>query len=57
MIRDPGLVLYLKPQINSFRSNIVTRNPTSTMSDMDIELNGADQTASTEAKAAKENYV
>ncbi len=42
----------MKPQINSLRSNIVTRNPTSTMSDMDIELNGADQTASTEANAA-----
>ncbi len=45
-------VIYLKPRINSFCSNIATRNPTSTMSDMDIELNGADQTASVEANAA-----
>ena len=43
---------YLKPQINSFRSNIVTGNTTSTMSDMDVELNGADQMASTEVNAA-----
>ncbi len=42
----------MKLQINSFRSNIVTRNTTSTMSDIDIELNGADQTASTEDNAA-----
>ncbi len=45
-------VQYLKPQINSFRSNIVTGNTTSTMSDMDVELNGADQMASTEVNAA-----
>ena len=44
--------IYLKPLINSFRSNIATRNITSTMSNMEIELNGADQTASAEANAA-----
>ncbi len=47
-----GQVQYLKPQINSFHSNIVTGNTTSTMSDMDIELKGADQMASTEVNAA-----
>ncbi len=42
----------MKPQTNSFRASLAIRNPISTMSNMDIELNGADQTASTEANAA-----
>jgi hypothetical protein len=42
----------LKPQTNSFRTNLAIRNPISTMSNMDIELNRADETAPTEANAA-----
>ena len=42
----------MKPQTNSFRANFAIRNPISTMSNMEIELNGADETAPTEANAA-----
>ncbi len=42
----------MKPQTNSFRTNLAIRNPISTMSNMDIELNRADETAPTEANAA-----
>jgi hypothetical protein len=43
---------YSKPLTNSFRANFAVRNPTSTMSNMEIELNGTDETALTEANAA-----
>ncbi len=46
-----GRAQYSKPQTNSFRSNLVIRNTSSIMNEMEIELNGADQTASTEANA------
>ena len=42
----------MKPLTNSFRPNTVVRNPISTMSNMEIELSGAEQTALTEADAA-----
>ena len=45
-------VIYLKPPNNSFRSNVSVRNISLAMSNMDIELDGAEQTASTEVNAA-----
>ena len=45
-------VVYLKPLTNSFRSNIAIRNISATMSNMEIELERADQTASVKANAA-----
>jgi hypothetical protein len=45
-------MIRIPPQTNSFRANFTIRNPISTMSNMEIELNGADETAPTEANAA-----
>ena len=45
-------VRYLKPLTNSFRPNIPIRNSTSSIDNMEVELSGAEQTASTEANAA-----
>ena len=45
-------VRYLKPLTNSFRPNIPTRNSASSIDNMEVELSGAEQTASTEANAA-----
>jgi hypothetical protein len=42
----------LKPPINFLLINFHLRNPSSTMNEMEIELNGADQTASTKANTA-----
>ena len=42
----------MKPPTNSFLPNTVVRNPIATMSDMEIELSEAEQTALTEADAA-----
>ena len=42
----------MKPLTNSFRPNTVVKDNISTMSDMEIELNGAEKTALSEADAA-----
>ncbi len=50
--------LYLKPQINSFHSNLAIRNASSTMNRNDATMHSAnaEQTASSEAKAAGAAY-
>ena len=45
-------VVYLKPPTNSFRSNPAIRNISTTTSNMEIEPNGADQVALSQADAA-----